>query len=120
LHDTYVTATTMTFAGIVACQVGAGLATRTNRASLRQIGFFTNRLLLYGIAFEIAFAAALIYLPPLQGVFHTAALDPAELAVLAGFAVAVWATDELRRHRLRHQHLTQSTNSNQPIRTRGA
>jgi magnesium-transporting ATPase (P-type) len=53
MHDTYVAATTMTFAGIVACQVGAGFATRTARASLRQIGVFTNHLLLWGMAFEL-------------------------------------------------------------------
>jgi magnesium-transporting ATPase (P-type) len=103
LHTTYLTATTMTFAGIVACQVGAGLAARTTRASLRQIGVFTNRLLLYGIAFELVFAAALIYIPALQTVFHTAPLSAGEIAVLATFAVIVWATDELRRWWLRRR-----------------
>jgi calcium-translocating P-type ATPase len=103
LHHTYITATTMTFAGIVACQVGAGLATRTTRASLREIGIFTNRLLLYGIAFEVAFAAALVYLPPLQAVFHTAPLNAPDIAILGTFAVIVWATDELRRWRIRRR-----------------
>ena len=56
----------MTFAGIVSCQIGTALAARTDHASLREVGFFTNRLLLWGIASEIVFAAALIYLPPLQ------------------------------------------------------
>jgi magnesium-transporting ATPase (P-type) len=97
LHDPYVLATTMTFAGIVACQVGAALAARTERGSLRELGLFTNRLLLWGIAFELVFAAALVYLPPLQDVFHTRALGAAELAVLALFPVVVLATDELRR-----------------------
>ena len=47
-------ATTMTFAGIVACQVGTAFAARTERASLRSVGVFTNPLLLWGIAFELA------------------------------------------------------------------
>ena len=38
LHDSYLLATTMTFAGIVACQVGTAVAARTERASLRSIG----------------------------------------------------------------------------------
>jgi calcium-translocating P-type ATPase len=97
LHDAYVTATAMTFAGITACQVGTAFAARTNRASLRTIGVFSNRLLLWGIAFEIAFAAAVIYLPPLQSLFHTAALGAPELALLATFPFIVWASDELRR-----------------------
>ncbi len=87
----------MTIAGITACQVGTALASRTNRASLREIGVFSNPLLIWGIAFELVFAAALIYLPPLQSIFHTAALGLPELALLAGFPVIVWGSDELRR-----------------------
>ena len=43
LHHTYVQATTMTFLGIVACQVGTAFAARTDRASLREVGVFTTR-----------------------------------------------------------------------------
>jgi calcium-translocating P-type ATPase len=102
LHHTYLMATTMSFAGITACQVGTALASRTSRASLRQIGVFSNPLLLGGIAFELVFAAALIYLPPLQSVFHTAALGLSEVALLATFPVIVWGSDELRRSWIRH------------------
>jgi magnesium-transporting ATPase (P-type) len=101
LHHAYLQATTMTFAGIVACQVGTALAARTERASLRTIGLFTNRMLLWGIASELVFAAALVYVPALQDVFGTAALGPAELALLATFPVIVWGADELRRAHLR-------------------
>jgi calcium-translocating P-type ATPase len=97
LHDAYRQATTMTFAGIVACQIGTAFAARTDRASLRSIGLFSNRLLLWGIAFELAFTAALIYLPPLQAVFGTAALSWAHLAVLAPFPLIVWGVDETYR-----------------------
>jgi len=93
-----VRATTMTFAGIVACQVGTAVAARTDYASLRSIGFFSNRLLLVGIAFELVFAAALIYVPALQPIFHTTALGPTELAILAAFPLIVWGADELRRY----------------------
>ena len=88
----------MTFAGIVACQVGTALAARTEHASLRTVGFFTNRLLLWGIASELVFAAALIYLPQLQRLFATAPLQPVDLAVLLAFPLVVWGADELRRH----------------------
>ncbi|CAB4935612.1 unannotated protein [freshwater metagenome] len=97
LHHAYVVATTMTFAGITACQVGTAFAARTSRASLRSIGPWTNRLLLWGIAFELAFAAAVIYLPFLQPVFGTAALSPTDLLVLLAFPPIVWGSDELRR-----------------------
>jgi calcium-translocating P-type ATPase len=95
--NTYRQATTMTFAGIVACQIGTAFASRTDRASLRSIGLLSNRLLLGGIAFELVFAAALIYVPPLRAVFGTAALSPAQLAFLLPFPVLVWGVDELWR-----------------------
>jgi calcium-translocating P-type ATPase len=101
LHHAYLMATTMSFAGITACQVGTAFASRTNRASLRTIGVFSNPMLLWGIAFELVFAAALIYVAPVQGIFHTAALGVPELAILACFPVIVWGSDELRRAWLR-------------------
>jgi magnesium-transporting ATPase (P-type) len=103
LHHDYLAATTMSFAGITACQVGTAFATRTSRASLRQIGVFSNPLLLWGIGFELLFAAALIYLPPLQDVFNTAAIPAPYLAVLAAFPLIVWGSDELRRAFLRRR-----------------
>jgi magnesium-transporting ATPase (P-type) len=103
LHGTYLAATTMTFAGITACQVGTAFAARTSRASLREIGIFSNKLLLWGILFELVFAAAIIYLPPFQEVFGTNALGVRELALLALFPLIVWGTDELRRWTLRRR-----------------
>jgi calcium-translocating P-type ATPase len=97
LHTQYLAATTMTFAGITACQVGTAFAARTTHASLRSIGVFSNRLLLWGIAFELVFAAALIYLPPLQTLFGTESLGLDELMLLALFPPLVWGSDELRR-----------------------
>ena len=101
LHDDYLRATTMTFAGIVACQIGTAMAARTERASLKDVGVFTNRFLLIGLASEIVFAAALIYLPPLQAAFGTAPLRPLDLAILSTFPLIVWGADELRRARAR-------------------
>ncbi|MEA2195277.1 MAG: hypothetical protein QOG42_1711, partial [Solirubrobacteraceae bacterium] len=106
LHNDYLMATTMSFAGITACQVGTAFAARTSRTSLREIGVFSNPLLLWGIAFELVFAAALIYVAPLQDLFHTAALGVPELALLVCFPVVVWGSDELRRAWLRRRHPT--------------
>jgi magnesium-transporting ATPase (P-type) len=103
LSQAYHQATTATFAGIVACQIGTAFASRTESASLREVGLLTNPLLLWGIAFEVAFTAALVYIPPLQQLFGTAALGPGTLAIIAPFPFIVWGLDELRRlKRRRH------------------
>jgi len=97
LHHAYLEATTMTWAGIVACQMGAAFAVRTNYVSLRAVGVFANRQLLRGVAFAIAFAAVIIYAPPAQAMFHTAALPLRDIGVLVCFAPIVWGSDELWR-----------------------
>ena len=102
LHHAYLQATTMTFLGIVACQVGTLFAARTDRASLRSIGVFSNRLVLAGIAFELAFSALLIFVPQLQQVFGTAPPPPSDLLILILFPLVVWGCDELRRAAIRN------------------
>ena len=97
LHHAYQQATTMTFVGIVMGQVGTAFAARTDRASLRSIGVFSNRLLLWGIAFELALTALIVYAPPLQSLLATASLDPWMLAYVLPFPFIVWGADELRR-----------------------
>lgn len=85
LHHGYQQATAMTFLSMVACQVGTAFAARTEHASLRSIGVFSNRLLLWGIAFELALAAVLIYVPVFQDLFGTAALPLKDLVLVAPF-----------------------------------
>lgn len=104
LHHAYLTATTATFAGIVTCQVGTAIAARTDHAALRDIGFFSNPLLLAGIAFELVFTAALVYAPSLQNLFGTAALPLDVILLLAAFPPLVWGTDEIRRWARRRHH----------------
>ena len=97
LNEAYRQATTVTWLGIVACQVGTAFAVRTDHASLWQVGVFSNKLLLGAIAVALAFAAALIYLPAMHGLFGTASLSPGQLAIVAPFPFIVWGADEIRR-----------------------
>lgn len=101
LHHVYVQATTATFVGIVACQVGTAFAARTDIASLRAVGFASNPLLLWGIAFEIAFTALLVLTPGVQSVFDTAALPWETVVLILPFPFFVWGADEWRRAVLR-------------------
>jgi magnesium-transporting ATPase (P-type) len=103
LHHVYQQATTMTFLGMVMGQIGTAFAARTERASLRSIGVLSNRLLLWGIAFELALSALIIYAPPLQSLLGTAALEPHMVLFVAPFPLIVWGADELRRWLLRRR-----------------
>ncbi len=104
LHHAYLAATTMTFFGMIAGQIGTAFAARTEHASLRSVGVFSNPLLLWGIAFELILAALLIYLPPFQSLLATAALSPADLLFALPFPFIVWGADELRRWLLRRRN----------------
>jgi magnesium-transporting ATPase (P-type) len=99
LHHAYLQATTMTFLGIVACQVGTALAARTERRSLREVGLTTSRLLLWGIAFELAFAAVIVA-TPIAPLLDMAPPPWDALLLLPAFPLVVWGADELwRAHR---------------------
>jgi len=108
LHHAYLQATTMTFAGLIAGQIGSAFAVRTQRASLRSIGVFTNRYLLAAIAAELALAGCIVYAPPLQSLLGTAGLPLRDLALLLPYPFIVWGADELRRYVTRSRTTTPS------------
>ncbi|HTZ26558.1 MAG TPA: cation-transporting P-type ATPase [Streptosporangiaceae bacterium] len=99
----YHQATTVAWLGIVTCQIGTAFAARTDHASLRSVGVFSNKFLLGGIAFSLAFAALLIYAPVMHAVFGTAALSPPQLATVAPYPFIVWGADEIRRMIMRRR-----------------
>lgn len=103
LHDVYRQATTIAWLGIVACQMGTALAVRADRASIRTIGVFTNPLLIGAMGFEVAFAAAIAFLPPLHSVFGTASVSVRQLLVIVPFPFLVWGADEVRKTVIRRR-----------------
>jgi calcium-translocating P-type ATPase len=110
LHHAYLQATTMTFVGMIAGQIGTAFAVRTRRASLRSIGVFSNRYLLLAIVAELMLAAVFVYAPPLQSLLGTAALPLHDLAFMLPFPFIVWGADELRRWLIRRnqRHIPRS------------
>jgi magnesium-transporting ATPase (P-type) len=113
LHHAYRQATTVAWLGIVACQVGTAFAVRTDRASLRSVGLFSNKTLVAAIGIALLVAAALVYLPVMHGVFGTEALSPAQLLTVAPFPFVVWGADEIRRLALRRMRARRAA-SNSP------
>jgi magnesium-transporting ATPase (P-type) len=93
----YQRATTVTFAAIVAAQVGNVFACRTERASVFRIGLFRNRLVLAGIGVEVSLLLALIFVPILRQLFGLAPLALAEWAPLLAFPPIVLSLEEGRK-----------------------
>ncbi|WP_199239247.1 cation-translocating P-type ATPase C-terminal domain-containing protein [Streptomyces sp. ICBB 8177] len=103
LHHAYRQATTMSFLGMIAGQVGTAFAVRTSRAPLRSVGVLSNRHLLWGIAAELLLAAVFVYVPAMHSVLGTADVPGSDLLWLIPFPFVVWGADELRRWLVR-QH----------------
>jgi Ca2+-transporting ATPase len=90
-------AATMVFLGIVVMQIANVFACRTERASVFRVGFFSNRMVFAGIAFELAFAAVLIYVPFFQRIFGTAPIGWEGWLVLFAFTPFVFLVEEARK-----------------------
>jgi sodium/potassium-transporting ATPase subunit alpha len=67
----YKEATTVTFAGIVLAQVANVFACRSDRLTAARLGWFTNPLILWGIATELTILVLITYTPVGQEIFGT-------------------------------------------------
>ncbi|MBS1795636.1 MAG: cation-transporting P-type ATPase [Acidobacteria bacterium] len=93
----YSVATTVTFAAIVAGQVGNVFAWRSERQSVLTIGFFGNRLLFWCLAAEIGLMLALICIPPVARIFGMAPPLAAHWPVIIACAPLLLLLEEARK-----------------------
>jgi magnesium-transporting ATPase (P-type) len=93
----YRRATTMTFAAIVAAQVGNVFACRTDRESVFRAGLFSNPHVWGGIAAELVIVLLLVLAPPLREGFGLAPLALGEWSVLLALPPAMLALEEGRK-----------------------
>jgi len=90
-------AMTMVFLGIVVMQIANVFACRSDKHSVFKLGFFGNKLIFWGIAFELLFAAVIVYTPFFQKVFQTTAIGWTDWAILFIFAPLIFFAEELRK-----------------------
>ncbi len=90
-------AMTMVFLCIVIMQIANVFACRSDKVSVFKLGFFRNKLVFWGIAFELLFAAAIIYIPFFQKVFQTTAIGWTDWAFLFIFAFLIFIAEEIRK-----------------------
>ena len=85
--ETYAAANTMAFATLTLSQLFHAFDVRSERASLLHIGLFTNPAMNRAFLIGLAMQLAVLCLPPLQAVFHTVPMSPAEWTVVLILAV---------------------------------
>jgi sodium/potassium-transporting ATPase subunit alpha len=99
--DLYLQATTACLAGIIATQVANVFACRSHNVSIIKLGFFSNRLVLVGIATEVVLAAFIIYTPLGNSLFACAPIGINIWLLLIPFALLLMITDEARKYFVR-------------------
>jgi sodium/potassium-transporting ATPase subunit alpha len=93
----YLRAVTAFFVSIVICQIANVMICRTGRESILSKGLFTNRLILLGIASELALLWIIVNNPVAQKVFGTYHLSPVEMLLSLPFALFIVLADEARK-----------------------
>ncbi|MEK7725862.1 MAG: cation-transporting P-type ATPase, partial [Nitrospirota bacterium] len=90
----YKEATTVTFAAIVLAQVANVFACRSDRLSAARSGWFSNPLILWGIASELILLAVITYTPIGQDIFGTGPVPAWIFGPLAlGALMLLWAEE---------------------------
>jgi sodium/potassium-transporting ATPase subunit alpha len=93
----YKEATTVTFAAIVLAQVANVFACRSDRLSVVRLGWFTNKLILWGIATELTLLALITYTPVGNEIFGTRPLPLWIFGPLALGACVLLLAEECRK-----------------------
>lgn len=98
----YLQATTLTFAAIVFAQIGHGLSCRSERESVRILGWGSNPYYWWGVFSELVILGLIIALPVLSDIFGTALFEPVYWAGVVAIVPAVILAEEGRKALLRH------------------
>jgi sodium/potassium-transporting ATPase subunit alpha len=101
----YRQATTACLTAIIVTQIANIFACRSFRESVFSIGFFSNRLIFFGIAVELLLQLLIVYHPVGNAIFSTSQLPWTTWRVLIPFALALLLAEETRKHFVRNMSL---------------
>jgi sodium/potassium-transporting ATPase subunit alpha len=101
LDPLYLKATTAFFVSIIICQIANVMNCRTRRESIFRKGIFTNRLVLLGIALELALFWTITHSSPAQKIFGAYPLTHSEMLLPVPFALFLIIAEEARKLALR-------------------
>jgi Ca2+-transporting ATPase len=88
---------TLVFTTLCFVQLGHVLAVRSEHDSLWRLGLASNPLLLGAVSLTAVLQLAIIYVPALNTIFHTAPLDALELGLAVGAALCVLGAVEVEK-----------------------
>lgn len=88
---------TVVFTVLTLCQLGNVVAIRSERDSIFAMRFFSNPFLFGAVVLTIGLQMAVIYLDPLQAIFHTTDLTVEELLVSLGLPWVVVVAVEIEK-----------------------
>lgn len=92
---------TMAFTVLCFCQLGHVMAIRSQKQSLFKIGIFSNKALIGTVFLTAALQLMIIYIPFLNVIFKTQALNIYELAITIGVSSIVFWSVEIEKWILR-------------------
>ncbi|MGZ9221043.1 MAG: cation-translocating P-type ATPase [Anaerolineales bacterium] len=95
------TAETMAFVTLSLCELFRAYTVRSERASIFQIGVFSNRYMQYAVGLSIALLLLVCSVPFLQPIFNTHFLSGREWAIVVGLALIPATAEEITKFFLR-------------------
>ncbi|HNT23861.1 MAG TPA: cation-translocating P-type ATPase [Anaerolineales bacterium] len=97
------TAETMAFVTLSMCELLRAYTVRSERASIFQIGVFSNKYMQYAVGLSLVLMMAVVGLPFLQPIFNTHMPSLAEWGVILGLSVIPAVAEEILKFILRKQ-----------------
>ena len=97
------TAETMAFVTLSLCELFRAYTVRSERLSVFQIGFFSNRYMQYAVALSIFLLLLVVNVPFLQTIFDTHYLTLTGWMIVVGFALVPAISEEITKAYLRWQ-----------------
>ncbi len=93
----YMQATTACLTAIIVTQIANVFACRSFRGSVFSIGFFSNKLIFVGIAFELILQLFIVYHPWGNKIFSTSPISMNIWLILIPFAIFLFMAEEIRK-----------------------
>lgn len=101
--DSIEKARTITFTTLITAELLRAYSSRSQRYTLFKIGFFTNKTMVWATLASFTLMLAVLYIPPLHGIFHTFSLGLTDWRIVLQFAFIPLIIGELAKFAFRNK-----------------